>query len=104
MSLLSISFKVKYLCWSFAALLWSDDFEKNHTAHIFLFNKIKKSMISFQRSSFLQKVLPIFDKISPLSLADTTWDNVGLIFESLKEPPSPKIMLTIDLTLPDLEE
>ena len=61
-------------------------------------------MISFQRTSFLQKILPVFDKVSPLDLADSSWDNVGLIFESLKEPSTPKIMLTIDLTLPVLRE
>jgi dinuclear metal center YbgI/SA1388 family protein len=87
----------------FAAPRWGDDFEKNHTTHISFLIK-SNFMISFQRSAFLQKVLPVFDKVSPLSLADSSWDNVGLIFESIKEPQAAKIMLTIDLTLPVLEE
>lgn len=53
-------------------------------------------------SNFLER----FSKFCPLSLADKSWDNVGLILEarSLKEPKEYKILLTIDLTEEVYEE
>lgn len=55
--------------------------------------------------SLLSRVIRTLEKLAPLSLADTSWDNVGL----LVEPPYPRgsasrVFLTIDLTPPVLEE
>ncbi|CAG8559046.1 1957_t:CDS:2 [Diversispora eburnea] len=55
--------------------------------------------------SLLSRVMRALEKHAPLSLAETSWDNVGL----LVEPPYPRIsasrvFLTIDLTPTVLEE
>ncbi|CAG8470749.1 5567_t:CDS:2 [Ambispora gerdemannii] len=55
--------------------------------------------------SFFRRVISALKKIAPLSLAETSWDNVGL----LVEPPYPRenasrVFLTIDLTSEVLEE
>ncbi|KAI8137750.1 GTP cyclohydrolase 1 type 2/Nif3 [Fennellomyces sp. T-0311] len=55
--------------------------------------------------SLLSKVVRCMRTIAPLELADTTWDNVGV----LVEPPYPspkcnKVFLTIDLTPQVLDE
>lgn len=45
--------------------------------------------------------MDVMEQIAPLRLADTTWDNVGLILESIstKAPTDQyKILLTVDLT------
>ncbi|KAI7861599.1 GTP cyclohydrolase 1 type 2/Nif3 [Spinellus fusiger] len=55
--------------------------------------------------SFLSKIVRCMRTIAPLELAETSWDNVGV----LVEPPYPstsfsKVFLTIDLTPQVLEE
>jgi dinuclear metal center YbgI/SA1388 family protein len=57
------------------------------------------------RSSFLKNLLPRLQLAVPLALADSSWDNVGLLFESLHEPKGPaRLMLCIDYTLPVAHE
>lgn len=49
----------------------------------------------------LQALLDVMEEIAPLSLADTTWDNVGLILESIASKSITdeyKVLLTVDLT------
>ena len=48
-------------------------------------------------------------KLFPLALADKSWDNVGLLLEPpfLRPKPThtkPKVLLTIDLTVPVCQE
>jgi putative NIF3 family GTP cyclohydrolase 1 type 2 len=46
-------------------------------------------------------------KLYPLTLADRSWDNVGLLLEPPFQPPrkgNPKVLLTIDLTTSVAEE
>jgi dinuclear metal center YbgI/SA1388 family protein len=44
------------------------------------------------------------EKIAPLALADTTWDNVGVLVENPKPNVHSRVMLTIDLTPAVLDE
>ena len=48
----------------------------------------------------LQRVVAGMQKFAPLSLADTAWDNVGVLVESPHVPSSdpPAVLLTIDMT------
>ena len=55
--------------------------------------------------AFFSRVIRAMEKISPISLAEHSWDNVG----KLIEPPYPRqltsrVFLTIDLTPSVLEE
>lgn len=58
-------------------------------------------------------ILRAMERLYPLSLADRSWDNVGLLVDALppyrqmtpkEEKPKEDVLLTIDLTLPVLEE
>lgn len=59
-----------------------------------------------QHDETLSAVWSAMNEIAPLSLADTSWDNVGILLQA----PSPqlnkgkKIMLAIDLTTNVVEE
>eukprot|EP00331_Platyophrya_macrostoma_P011127 CAMPEP_0176409854 /NCGR_PEP_ID=MMETSP0127-20121128/2728_1 /TAXON_ID=938130 /ORGANISM="Platyophrya macrostoma, Strain WH" /LENGTH=277 /DNA_ID=CAMNT_0017789277 /DNA_START=128 /DNA_END=961 /DNA_ORIENTATION=- len=44
------------------------------------------------------------ERLAPLKLADTTWDNVGVLVENPKPNGSNRVMLTIDLTPEVLNE
>ena len=55
--------------------------------------------------AFFSRVIRAMEKISPISLAEQSWDNVG----KLIEPPYPRqfpsrVFLTVDLTPSVLEE
>ena len=53
----------------------------------------------------LKRVIDAMEKIAPLSLAETKWDNVGLLIEApFPRHAAKKIMLTIDLTSSVLNE
>lgn len=53
----------------------------------------------------LKRVIDAMERIAPLSLAETKWDNVGLLIESpFPRLSAQKIVLTIDLTLLVLQE
>ncbi|KAG9307602.1 hypothetical protein G9A89_023167 [Geosiphon pyriformis] len=55
--------------------------------------------------TFLRRVINALEKIAPLSLAETSWDNVGLLVEPPYPHSSPsRVFLTIDLTPAVLEE
>ncbi|ORY01944.1 NGG1p interacting factor 3 [Basidiobolus meristosporus CBS 931.73] len=55
--------------------------------------------------SLLSRVIRRMERIAPLSLADTTWDNVGLLIEApFPRQAANRIFLTIDLTTQVLEE
>lgn len=87
--------------------------------------KQRVSSCSFTTMSLFSKVVRCMRTIAPLELADTTWDNVGVLVGKLKvldclvflsltrvltlEPPFPathsnKVFLTIDLTPQVLDE
>lgn len=51
-----------------------------------------------ERSKFVKSITAVFEKIAPLSLADSSWDNVGLIYESLVEPEEPLVLMAVDVT------
>ncbi|KAI9292765.1 NGG1p interacting factor 3 [Neoconidiobolus thromboides FSU 785] len=59
-----------------------------------------------QRNNFLTKVVQCMEKIAPLSLAEKSWDNVGLLLESPANSNRKlnKVFLTIDLTTQTLKE
>lgn len=64
-------------------------------------------MRSIGRSAFLTRLLPRLQRLVPLELADSSWDNVGLLCESLREPSAgrtPRMLLCIDLTARVLRE
>ena len=53
----------------------------------------------------LTRVIRALEKIAPLSLAQTKWDNVGLLIEPpYPRPSATSVFLTIDLTPTVLEE
>ncbi|PWN50438.1 NGG1p interacting factor 3 [Violaceomyces palustris] len=52
----------------------------------------------------LASAMKAMHKIAPLALADSSWDNVGLLLESPIQPKSNGIFLAIDLTTPVCEE
>ncbi|KAJ3189888.1 NGG1 interacting factor [Gaertneriomyces sp. JEL0708] len=55
--------------------------------------------------SLLQRVVKAMDHLAPLSLAETAWDNVGVLVEApFPRQNANRIFLTIDLTTPVLEE
>lgn len=54
--------------------------------------------------SLIQRVASAMESIAPLALADTTWDNVGVLVENPKPNAHKRVMLTIDLTPAVLEE
>ncbi|CAO3642604.1 unnamed protein product [Mucor hiemalis] len=55
--------------------------------------------------SLLSKVTRSMRKIAPLELAETSWDNVGVLVEPpFPSPKQSKVLLTIDLTHQVLEE
>jgi NIF3 (NGG1p interacting factor 3) len=56
------------------------------------------SSLSSSCISFVQKITVIMNRIAPISLADVSWDNVGLLIESPHPYPSQRVLLTIDLT------
>ncbi|CAG8484566.1 16140_t:CDS:2, partial [Acaulospora colombiana] len=67
--------------------------------------EVKKVRTLDQGKMLLSRVIRALEKIAPLSLAESSWDNVGL----LVEPPYPqisasRIFLTVDLTPTVLEE
>jgi len=43
-------------------------------------------------------------KFAPLTLAETSWDNVGVLLENPKPKESSNVLLTIDFTEKVLEE
>jgi dinuclear metal center YbgI/SA1388 family protein len=58
-------------------------------------------------ASRIQKVLQTLEEISPLNIAQTTWDNVGLLIEAHEPtnyPTRPKIVVAIDLTSRVMDE
>ncbi|CAG8688081.1 1042_t:CDS:2 [Cetraspora pellucida] len=56
-------------------------------------------------SILLSRVIRALEKIAPLSLAESSWDNVGLLVEPpYPRPDSSRVFLTIDLTSSVLEE
>lgn len=54
--------------------------------------------------SLAKLVAAAMEQIAPLALADTTWDNVGLLVENPLPSAANRIMLTIDLTEAVLKE
>ncbi|CCW60457.1 unnamed protein product [Phytomonas sp. EM1] len=54
--------------------------------------------------SLIAKVAAAMGKIAPLALADSSWDNVGILVESPNSNQSNVVMLTIDLTPQVMEE
>ncbi|CCW67663.1 unnamed protein product [Phytomonas sp. Hart1] len=54
--------------------------------------------------SLITKVAAAMEKIAPLALADSSWDNVGILVESPQSNHTYVVMLTIDLTPQVLEE
>ena len=69
---------------------------------------LKVNMLNPKQPTVTELVQSSMEKLFPLSLADRSWDNVGLLLE----PPSPrprtafppKVLLTIDLTTDVAEE
>ncbi|CAG8698592.1 16951_t:CDS:2, partial [Racocetra persica] len=56
-------------------------------------------------SILLSRVIRALENIAPLSLAESSWDNVGLLVEPpYPRPDSSRVFLTIDLTSSVLEE
>ncbi|KAI8051161.1 GTP cyclohydrolase 1 type 2/Nif3 [Syncephalis plumigaleata] len=55
--------------------------------------------------TLLDKVVRAMERIAPLKLAETTWDNVGTLLEApLPRPGATRVFLTNDLTAPVLDE
>lgn len=54
--------------------------------------------------SLLQRVAQVMHEVAPLSLADHSWDNVGVLVESPAPNKKNVVMLTIDLTPEVMEE
>ncbi|CAJ1021762.1 NIF3 (NGG1p interacting factor 3), putative [Leishmania lindenbergi] len=54
--------------------------------------------------ALLQRVVQVMHDVAPLSLADHSWDNVGVLLESPAPNKSNTLMLTIDLTPEVMEE
>ncbi|KPA76899.1 NGG1 interacting factor 3-like protein [Leptomonas pyrrhocoris] len=54
--------------------------------------------------SLLQRVVQAMQEVAPLSLADQSWDNVGVLLESPAPNKKNVVMLTIDLTPAVMEE
>ncbi|KAG4304650.1 hypothetical protein PORY_002043 [Pneumocystis oryctolagi] len=56
-------------------------------------------------SGWLATLIQGIERLYPKSLADTTWDNVGLLLESpVKNPGRKRVLLAIDLTTSVAEE
>lgn len=52
-----------------------------------------------ERTNFVKRMTALFERVAPVAYADKSWDNVGLIYESLVEPEnSPLVLMTIDVT------
>ena len=54
--------------------------------------------------AFLQRVLAACERIAPLKLADSSWDNVGLIAESPLPLRNSLVLVTNDLSLAVVQE
>ncbi|KAG5483839.1 hypothetical protein CUR178_06834 [Leishmania enriettii] len=54
--------------------------------------------------ALLQRVMQVMQEVAPLSLADHSWDNAGVLLESPAPNRSNALMLTIDLTPEVMEE
>ncbi|KAI9098185.1 GTP cyclohydrolase 1 type 2/Nif3 [Phlyctochytrium arcticum] len=55
--------------------------------------------------ALLQRVARCMEKIAPLKLAESAWDNVGTLIETpIPRENASRVFLTIDLTQPVLEE
>ncbi|KAG5510072.1 hypothetical protein JKF63_06965 [Porcisia hertigi] len=54
--------------------------------------------------SLLPRVVQVMQEVAPLSLADHSWDNVGVLLESPEPNKNNALMLTIDLTPEVMEE
>ncbi|EPY42183.1 NGG1 interacting factor 3 [Angomonas deanei] len=54
--------------------------------------------------SLIKRVSSVMAEIAPLALADSSWDNVGVLVESPDSNKTNKVMLTIDLTSEVMEE
>lgn len=52
----------------------------------------------------LENVVQAMNKIAPLSLADTSWDNVGVLLEAANPRRTKNVFLAIDLTTSVAEE
>src|SRR6266540_3854903 len=59
---------------------------------------------SITTMAFFSRVIRAMEKISPISLAENSWDNVGKLIEPPYPRPSSRVFLTIDLTPSVLEE
>lgn len=55
-------------------------------------------------SSLIQRIAMAMERIAPLRLADSSWDNVGILVENPRPNGSNIVMLTIDLTPAVLKE
>lgn len=56
--------------------------------------------MTIQRSGYLVKFLKAFERIAPLKLADSSWDNVGLLYEAIYDQDFKgpfRILLTNDI-------
>ncbi|KAK7200710.1 NGG1 interacting factor 3-like protein [Novymonas esmeraldas] len=54
--------------------------------------------------ALLQRVVRVMQEVAPLSLADQSWDNVGVLLESPAPNMHNTLLLTIDLTPEVMEE
>lgn len=54
--------------------------------------------------AFLERIVSACERIAPLRLADSSWDNVGLIAESPLPLRKPAVLVTNDLTMAVVEE
>jgi len=70
-------------------------------------NPLKRELGEWKSNDMqlLQRTMRAMERVAPLSLADTSWDNVGLLIE----PPfcrsnANRVFLTVDLTPATLEE
>jgi dinuclear metal center YbgI/SA1388 family protein len=63
--------------------------------------KIYHEARAMSSAPLIQRVAAAMESIAPLRLADTTWDNVGILVENPKPNAHKRVMLTIDLT-PDV--
>ncbi|KAH9599864.1 GTP cyclohydrolase 1 type 2/Nif3 [Trypanosoma melophagium] len=55
-------------------------------------------------TSLIKRVATIMNEIAPLTLADHSWDNVGILVESPQSNNSGVVVLTVDLTPEVMEE
>lgn len=61
-------------------------------------------LVRRRRRSMLAQVTSALESIAPFALADSSWDNVGVLLENPKPKATGRVMLTIDLTPQVLKE